>query len=254
MFFSSRESEKKGKEIKKNLYYFSENQMLDCNQYIIKDPDSKELALFDAGNGISLKGLFKGIEKCNLDPYNITKVFLTHEHVDHTLGLYPLMTTLSDNPPEIFAYGETAKILRDGDVSRIFPGNLGIKPSMFGVEIIPLDIIDLINMKKTKVCSEFEFQIHYTPGHSLGSISYYEPTKKILIPGDLVFRAELLYNIGSFGRYDFPGGSLDILKKSIEHVTELDVVTLLPGHMEIVEEDANLHIALSYKTIQTISY
>ncbi|MFX1417758.1 MAG: MBL fold metallo-hydrolase [Promethearchaeota archaeon] len=254
MFFSSGESEKKGKEIKRNLYYFSENQMLDCNQYIIQDPDTKELTLFDAGNGISLKGLFKGIEKCNLNPSDITRVFLTHEHVDHTLGLYPLMKLLSDNPPEILAYGETAKILREGDVSRIFPGNLGIKPSMFGVEIIPLDVTDLISLKTIKLCSEYEFQIHYTPGHSLGSISYYEPTKKILIPGDLVFRAELLYNIGSFGRYDFPGGSLDTLKKSIEHVTKLDVSTLLPGHMGIVVEDANLHIALSYKTIQTIHY
>ena len=93
-----------------------------------------------------------------------------------------------------------------------------------------------------------------TWANSLGSISYYEPTKKILIPGDLVFRAELLYNIGSFGRYDFPGGSLDTLKKSIEHITELDVLTLLPGHMGIVEENANLHIALSYKTIQTLRY
>ncbi|UCC19109.1 MAG: MBL fold metallo-hydrolase [Promethearchaeota archaeon] len=254
MFFSSGESEKKGKEVKRNLYYFSENQMLDCNQYIIQDPDTNELTLFDAGNGLSLKGLFKGLEKCNLDPFNITKVFLTHEHVDHTLGLYPLMTLLKDNPPEILAYGETAKILREGDISRIFPGNLGIKPSMFGVEIIPLDVTDLMSANKIKVCSDYEFQIHYTPGHSLGSISYYDPNKKILIPGDLVFRAELLYNIGSFGRYDFPGGSLDTLKKSIEHVFELDVLTLLPGHMGIVEEDANLHIALSYKTIQTLSY
>lgn len=228
--------------------------MLDCNQYIIKDPDTKELTLFDAGNGISLKGLFKGMEEYNLDPTNITKVFLTHEHVDHILGLYSLMKSLVEKPPVIYAYGETAKVLRDGDVSRIFPGNLGIKPSMFGVEIIPLKVADLENIKEKEISSEFKFQIHYTPGHSLGSISYYEPAKKILISGDLVFRAELHYNIGSFGRYDFPGGSLDALKKSIEHVTELDVLILLPGHMNIVEKNANQHIALSYKTIQTLRY
>ncbi|MFW9881500.1 MAG: MBL fold metallo-hydrolase [Candidatus Thorarchaeota archaeon] len=254
MFFSSRESEKIGKEIKRNLYYFSENQILDCNQYIIQNPDTKELVLFDAGNGISLKGLFKGIERCNLDPYHITKVILTHEHVDHTLGLYPLVNILSDNPPEILAYGETAKILREGDVSRIFPGDLGLKPSMFGVEIIPLNVTDLKNTKSINLFSEYEFEIHYTPGHSLGSISYYEPRKKILISGDLVFRAELVYNIGSFGRYDFPGGSLNILKKSIEYVSKLDVLSLLPGHMGIVEEEANFHIALAHKTIQTLYY
>jgi len=254
MFFSGGDSEKKGKEIIKNLYYFSENQMLDCNQFIIKDPDTEELVLFDAGNGISLNGLFKGMKKHNLNPHNIIKVYLTHEHVDHTLGLYPLIKFLIDNPLEIFAYGETANILREGDVSRIFPGNLGIKPSMFGVEIVPMKVNALENIHEIEISSELKFQIHYTPGHSLGSISYYEPVKKILIPGDLVFQAELIYNIGSFGRYDFPGGSLEALKNSIEHVSKLDVLILLPGHMGIVEENANQHIALSHKTIQTLRY
>lgn len=254
MFFSSGETEKKGKEVIKNLYYFSEDQMLDCNQYIIKDPDTKELTLFDAGNGISLKGLFKGMAQYNLDPSNITKVFLTHEHVDHTLGLYPLIKLMINSPPQIYAYGETAKILREGDVSRIFPGNLGIKPSMFNVEIIPLKVTNLENINEIEISSEFKFQIHYTPGHSLGSICYYENTKKILIPGDLVFQMDKFLNIGSFGRYDFPGGSLDALKKSIQHATELDVSILLPGHMGIVLENANQHVDIAFKTIQTLRY
>ena len=40
--------------------------MLDCNQYIIEDKDTNELAIFDTGNAISLQGLFKGMEKLNL--------------------------------------------------------------------------------------------------------------------------------------------------------------------------------------------
>ncbi len=252
MFFSSGESEKKGKEIVKNLYYFSENQMLDCNQYIIEDKDTKELFLFDTGNGISLKGLFKGMAKYSLDPHNISKIFLTHEHVDHTIGLYPLIKLMADSPPQVYAYGDTAKILREGDESRIFPGNLGIKPSMFGVEIIPLKVENLENIKEIEISSEFKFQIHYTPGHSLGSICYYEKTRKILISGDLVFQMDKLFNIGSFGRYDFPGGSLDALKKSIHFTKELDVSILLPGHMGVVLENANQHIAAAYKTIMTI--
>jgi glyoxylase-like metal-dependent hydrolase (beta-lactamase superfamily II) len=254
MLFSSGESEKKGKEIIKDLYYFSEKQMLDCNQYIIKDVDTKELVLFDTGNGISLKGLFKGMAKYNLDPSKISKVFLTHEHVDHILGLYPLMKLTKESPPQIYAYGETAKVLEEGDVSQIFPGNLGIKPSIFGVEIVPLTVNNLKNIKEIRISSEFKFQILYTPGHSIGSISYYENKKKILIPGDLVFQMDKFLKIGSFGRYDFPGGSLDTLKKSIKLVTELNVSILLPGHMGIVLKDANQHIATAYKTIQTLQY
>lgn len=247
MFFSGTDSEKRGKEVRENLFYFAENQMLDCNQYLIKDPATDELSLFDAGNGISLKGLFKGMEKHNLNPSNITKIFLTHEHVDHVLGLYSLMKLMAGNPIEIFAYGETAKIMARGDESRIFPGNLGIKPSMFGVEIIPLSITDLTNTKEIIVSSEYKFQIHHTPGHSLGSISYYDSNKKILIPGDLVFTG------GSFGRYDFPGGSLNTLINSIKFVNDLDVKYLLPGHMGI-SDSGNQQIAFSYRTIQSISF
>ncbi|MFX0142402.1 MAG: MBL fold metallo-hydrolase [Candidatus Hodarchaeota archaeon] len=245
MFFSSGESEKRGKEVIKNLYYFSENQMLDCNQYIIEDEDSKELILFDAGNGISLKGLFKGMEKYNLEYRNITKVFLTHEHVDHVLGLYPLMKALKDDPPEVFAYGETAKILESGKKSQICPDILGIDLELFGIEILPLKINNLTNSKEVNVTSEFTFQIHYTPGHSLGSICYYEPNRKVLIAGDLVFTG------GSFGRFDFPGGSLKALINSIKYVNNLNVEYLLPGHMGI-SSNGNQQIDLSYRMIQSI--
>ena len=66
MFFAKDESEKAGKEVINNLYFFPETQMLDCNQYIICDHDSDELILFDAGNGIALENLFKGMERLNL--------------------------------------------------------------------------------------------------------------------------------------------------------------------------------------------
>jgi len=246
MFFSGISgSKKKGKEVIENLYYFNENPMLDCNQYIIQDSESNELTLFDAGNGISLKGLIDGMRELNLEFQNITKVYLTHEHVDHVLGLYPLMNLLKDRPPEIYAYGETAKILQKGDESKIFPGNLGIGPSTFKVNVVPLIVKDLINIKSVEVNRDFNFQIFYTPGHSLGSISYYEPNKKILIPGDLVFTG------GSFGRYDFPGGSLKILTESIKFANNLDVEYLLPGHMGISTQ-GNQQIALSYRMVQSI--
>jgi len=246
MFFPrDTSSVRKGKEIIENLYYFHENPMLDCNQYIINDPSTEELSLFDAGNGISLNGLIEGMKELGLDFQKIKNIYLTHEHVDHVLGLYPLMKLLKDEPPKIFAYGDTTEILKEGNETKIFPGNLGIRPSMFGVEIIPLNIKELNKENKIQIGNDFSFQIFYTPGHSLGSISYYELEKKILIPGDLVFTG------GSFGRYDFPGGSLKVLTESIKFVNDLDVQYLLPGHMGI-SNNGNQQIALSYRMIQSI--
>jgi glyoxylase-like metal-dependent hydrolase (beta-lactamase superfamily II) len=245
MFFSQSSNEKRGKKVLKNLYYFSEDPMLDCNQYALTDQKSGEIALFDAGNGVSLPGLIKGMKKFDLDFENITKVFLTHEHVDHVLGIYPLMKRLAKNPPEIFAYGETAMILSEGNQDKIFPRSLGISPRMFGIEIIPLKIIDISGYKEIKINSEFTFQIYHTPGHSLGSVSYYESEQKILIPGDLVFCG------GSFGRYDFPGSSLSSLQNSIKLVNNLDVLYLLPGHMGISDR-GNQQIELSYRMVMSL--
>jgi len=245
MFFRGSSSEKGGNKVIDNLYHFSENQMLDCNQYCIINKDNGKIALFDGGNSLAVKGLFLGMEKQNLDYNNITKIFLTHEHIDHVIGLYPLMKIMKENPPEIFAYGDTVKILSEGDESKICPGALGITPKMFGAEIIPLKITDITNQKEIIINSEFTFQIHYTPGHSLGSISYYEPSKKILIPGDLVFTG------GSFGRYDFPGGSLKKLQNSIKYVNDMDVKYLLPGHMGI-SDDGNRQIEYSLRMALSI--
>jgi len=246
MFFSDTESSVKlGRKVIEDVYHFEESPMLDCNQFIINDKSTGELALFDSGNGASLKGLFEGMHKLGLDYRKITKIFLTHEHVDHVLGLYPLIKVLKNNPPELYAYGETAKILGEGDESKIFPGNLGISPKTFGLEIIPLEVINLNLDETISIGSEFNFQIYYTPGHSLGSVCYYESNKEILIPGDLVFTG------GSFGRYDFPGGSLDALIESIKFVNDLNVKYLLPGHMGI-SNNGNQQIDYSYKMVQSI--
>ncbi len=243
----SQKGKKEGSEVLKNLYIFREGPNLDCNIYCIVDNDSKEIALFDLGNGQTLNALFEGMEHFNLDCNNITKVFLTHEHVDHILGIYPLMKHLKNNPPEIFAYGETAQILKKADQSQIFPGNFPIGPSNFEVEIIPQNVTDISTLKEINVFSDFNFQLIFTPGHSLGSVSYYEPTKKVLIPGDVVFSG------GSFGRYDFPGGSLNELRNSIKTLNDLDVRFLLPGHMGITDQ-GNQQIESSYGNIQSFYF
>jgi glyoxylase-like metal-dependent hydrolase (beta-lactamase superfamily II) len=117
---------------------------------------------------------------------------------------------------------------------------------MFGINIRPLDVIRIAEKEQLDIGSEFTFQVFHTPGHSNGSVCYYEQDKKILIPGDLIFTG------GSFGRYDFPGGSLSLLINSIKRMNDLDIDFLLPGHMSIGNGNGNQQIALSYKMVQSI--
>ncbi len=245
MFLDKDDSEKPGKEIIHNLYYFQEKPMLDCNQYIVNNDETNEISVFDAGNALSLESLLKGMENLKLNYKNISKIFVTHEHVDHVLGIYKLMNILKDHPPEIYAYGKAAKVLEKGDRSKILPIALGLTERRFGINITPLQVTDLSDFKEIEISPDFKFQIHSTPGHSPGSVSYYETQKKVLISGDIVFIG------GNIGRFDFPGGSLQTLIKSIKLVKDLDVKYVLPGHMRI-SENGNASIELSYRMAESM--
>jgi glyoxylase-like metal-dependent hydrolase (beta-lactamase superfamily II) len=65
----------------------------------------------------------------------------------------------------------------------------------------------------------------FTPGHSPGSISFYDKEAKFVIAGDVLFQ-------GSVGRTDLPGGDFTILEESIKtKLYTLPVDTIVyPGH------------------------
>lgn len=70
---------------------------------------------------------------------------------------------------------------------------------------------------------EFVLQVFHSPGHSPGHVMIYWPYRKLLIAGDCIFYR-------STGRTDFPGGSAELLRRSIERVAGLDVEYVLCGH------------------------
>ena len=88
------------------------------------------------------------------------------------------------------------------------------------------------------------FEVIYTPGHTPGSMCLYSKISKSLISGDTIFA------YGSFGRYDFPGGDVILLKQSIEKLAELDVDNLYPGHESYVEGEGEKHMAMVLESIR----
>jgi hydroxyacylglutathione hydrolase len=56
-----------------------------------------------------------------------------------------------------------------------------------------------------------KFKVLFAPGHCPGHVVYYCEKENLVINGDVLFN-------GSFGRVDLPGGSMEILKKSIQEV------------------------------------
>ncbi len=76
----------------------------------------------------------------------------------------------------------------------------------------------------------------HTPGHTRGSVCFYDERERSLFSGDTVF------SDGGFGRYDFPGGSRDDLVVSVRRLAGMDVDGLYPGHGEPVRSGGARHI------------
>ncbi len=74
---------------------------------------------------------------------------------------------------------------------------------------------------------EDELHVLFTPGHSPGSISFYNKEAKFVISGDVLFQ-------GSIGRTDLPGGDFTVLEESIKTklYTLPEDVIVYSGHGE----------------------
>jgi hydroxyacylglutathione hydrolase len=72
---------------------------------------------------------------------------------------------------------------------------------------------------------DIRFRIIFGPGHCVGHVAFYSEAEHFLIGGDILFR-------GSFGRTDLPGGSMEVLKKTIHErmFTLPDNTVVYPGH------------------------
>lgn len=235
---------KTAEKITDELYFLKELANLDSNNFLLVDgdKDSADLALIDAGNALNSQNIIDSIKNLGFNPKNLKKLIITHEHLDHILGVFNL-PEITNSDVEIIAFGETARTIREGDEETIAPRQLGISAKIFSKNIRPLDVTE-VTVDDTIKFGRLNFSIHYTPGHSLGSMSLYEPDRKMLFPGDVVFCG------GSFGRVDFPGGSAADLKKSINKLADLDLKYLCPGHMHI-SKDGNNEIEKSRRMINT---
>ena len=121
----------------------------------------------------------------------------THCHLDHVFGNKFIAETYK---LELFIHpGE--KIVLDHAPTSGLMWNLPFD-SYSG------NIHDLVPGKHL-VLGDEQLEILFTPGHSPASVSFYSKTNGFLLAGDVLFRE-------SVGRTDLPGGSPDVLMKSIK--------------------------------------
>jgi glyoxylase-like metal-dependent hydrolase (beta-lactamase superfamily II) len=164
------------------------------NTYVVYD-DNGEAFIIDPGNYSSTENeeLKNFISSKNLRP---TRLLLTHAHIDHILGAR-------------FIY-DTYKLLPEVNKNDLyFIENMERSGKTYGIpcEACPQPE-KYINHGDKIMLGEYQFDCIFTPGHSPGSISFYNAQNKILISGDVLFH-------GSIGRTDLPLGNHETLLSSI---------------------------------------
>jgi hydroxyacylglutathione hydrolase len=195
----------------KNLYFYPEKGMMDCNSYLIKD---KLSILIDPGNNQFLPALLQDLQKDGIDPKTINIIMNTHLHGDHSWA------------NAAFKEASGAEILLHTVQKQLGDAATTQTSKFFGVPAVELNEDRVLDEDRLNL-GETEIELIPSPGHSPESICFYLRKEKALICGDVIFSQNT-------GRVDLPGGSADQLKQSIERLSRLDVEYLLPGHMNIV--------------------
>lgn len=81
-------------------------------------------------------------------------------------------------------------------------------------------------VEKTYVFAPFEFEVIFTKGHTMDSITYYFKKEKIMFTGDFLFKETI-------GRTDLPGGNIKEMQKSINKIKKYpNDIQIYPGHGE----------------------
>lgn len=183
------------------------------NTYLVYDNNTREAIIFDPGcfTPAEEKELTDTIDRLGLKPVRLIN---THCHFDHIfgndfvvkkyglqLGIHPLEEQILTSAPMVVQmYGMP-------------PMTPSPAPDYF------------IHEGDAVALGDAEFEVLFCPGHSPGSICFYNAEEGYVIAGDVLFRR-------SIGRTDLPLGDHDALIGSI--LTSLmplpDETIVYPGH------------------------
>lgn len=192
------------------ITYFTFNPFSE-NTYIISNEQS-ECWIIDPGcyTDSEQKKLTQYISDNNLTP---TKLLNTHCHLDHIFGNAFIAEQYQLKPQ----WHENETIVAQ---------NAKVSAMMFGVKVPEyIEPGAFLVPGETLQLGDASFKMLFTPGHSPGSISFYNEKEKYVIAGDVLFKE-------SIGRTDLPGGNYNTLIKSIqkELLTLPDDVVVYNGH------------------------
>ncbi len=178
------------------------------NCYIVGDEESGEGAIVDPGDEAARIAI--AVEQTNLE---IAQILITHAHIDHVGAV---ATLVDEYACPVLMHAEAEPMLKQ----------LPTQAIMMGLRFGKVPAVDrYIEDDEVVKVGGLALSSLYTPGHAPGHLAFHVEGEGLVLSGDALFA-------GSVGRVDLPGGSMEVLMRSIEErlLTLPDETRVYPGH------------------------
>jgi hydroxyacylglutathione hydrolase len=170
---------------------------------------SKRAVVIDPGG--DLPNIERAVAQAGV---SVDKIWLTHGHVDHVAGAAALKAN-RDAPIEGPHRDDLFLLQHVVDSARSYgmPDAANVTPDRWLADGDEVEV------------GELKFGVMHCPGHSPGSIVFFNAAQRLAIVGDVLFA-------GSIGRTDLPRGNHRQLLDSIRDklLPLADEVTIISGH------------------------
>jgi glyoxylase-like metal-dependent hydrolase (beta-lactamase superfamily II) len=217
-------------EIIKDIFIVGGPEITDSRDgciYLIK---FSELLLIDTGAGWSIEKVINNIQKIGFDCKNISRILLTHCHIDHIGGVPAIKKRFGS---KIYIHKLDAPPIEKGDpiltAANWYQTTFPATP----VDVKFNDPEEILRIGEEKITC-----LH-TPGHTPGSISIYldKDGKRILFGQDL--HGPLLEEFGS---------NIEDYDRSTKKLLDLDADILCEGHFGVYKTKKEVrNYILSYR-------
>jgi glyoxylase-like metal-dependent hydrolase (beta-lactamase superfamily II) len=212
---------------------------VNANVYIIIEKEG--LTLIDTGMPNNAKKILNYVKGIDRKPADTSTILITHAHIDHVGSAQELKKITN---AKIAVHQEDADVVAGNKKPPRLKGATGVMirvlSPFFKFARVQPDIILEENDHIGRL------QVLHTPGHTPGSISLYDSTRKVMFVGDTIRFAN--------GQIDGPPKrftpDMASARKSIQRISQMDFDIMLSGHGEPLRPNASTRVKEFYAALE----
>lgn len=165
-----------------SLPFLGEPQII--GSYLLAD--NNDLAIIDPGPQTTLESLLVSLHEAGYDPEDVTHILLTHIHFDHAGATGTLTRMLPRAHVYVHSMGalhlvSPRRLIESA--SRIYGDRMQL---LWGdIEPTPAERVTRIGEGDVLSVAGRQLQVHYTPGHAIHHVAFFDPETRELFAGDV---------------------------------------------------------------------